>query len=149
MFKNGFTLIELVIVLAIIAILSAIVVTGFSSFRNAQAFDRDVEMIVSFLNEARTQTLSSKNASAYGVHFASTAATLFTAPTYTSGAEGNKEYVFLGHDTMLTLSLTGGANEIVFERLTGETDQNGTIVVSSAASGRTKTITIHETGLVE
>ena len=147
--KKGFTLVEILIVIAILGILVGIVVTSFATFRSVQGLDKDSETVVEVLQQARSQTLVSQNASQYGVHFASSTVTLFTGTTYVPGSSTNQDYLLVGSDTVLSLSLTGNGTNVVFARLNGETAQNGTIVLSSQTSGRTRTVTIYKTGLVQ
>ncbi len=101
------------------------------------------------LNQARNLTLLSKNATVYGVHFASPDYVLFTGSSYSSSDPNNQIFTLSSPDTVLTLSLTGGGSEVVFKRLSGETTQDGTITVSSPGISKTKTVTIYKTGLVK
>lgn len=149
MIKRGFTLIEVLVVLAIMTIILTIIISGFTVFQNTQALDKNSETVAEVLQTARVQTLSSKNASQYGVHIGSTSLTLFSGSTYVPGAPDSQNYPLLGSDSALSLSLTGGGTDIVFNRLTGETAEDGTITVSSPLSNRVRTITIYKTGLIE
>ncbi len=149
MYKKGFSLIEIIIVIGILGLLTAISVATFVTFRNSQGLNKDTETVVEVLEQARTQTLSSQNGSAYGVHFGTSAVTLFAGGTYAAGAAGNQIFSLLSSDTILTITLTGAGSDVVFNRLTGETGQDGTIVLSSASAGRTRTVTIYKTGVVE
>ena len=101
------------------------------------------------MREARGQTLSSENSSQYGVHFTSSKITLFTGSSYIVGTSTNQDFNLTSTDTILTITLTGGGNDIVFNRLTGETTQNGTVVVSSTLATTTRTVTIYKTGVVD
>ncbi len=147
--NSGFTLIELIVVLIIIFVLSLIILTTFTNFRKNQALEKDTELVVQVLRQARNQTLSSKNSTVYGVHFTAPQVTLFTGGVYSSGDINNQNYTLSSTDTILTISLTGGGSNVVFQRLSGETTQNGTVVVSSPGISKTKTVTIYRTGLVE
>ncbi len=147
--NRGFTAIEILLVVVIMTILSTIVISTFISFRKNQSLQRDTELIVETLNQARNQTISSKNLVEYGVHFASTSITIFTGATYSAGASGNQVYNLNPADTIITLGLNGGGSSVVFKRLTGETSQNGTVVVSSSGLSQTKTVTIYGTGVIE
>lgn len=147
-FQKGFTLIEVLAVLAIMLILAGITFTTFKSFNSSQAVDKDVEVILSVLNEARSRTLSSENDTQYGVHIASTSIVLYTGATYASGSASNKTIPLSGHSA-LTLSL-GGASDVLFERLTGESSATGTIVLTAVSnSSLVKTIRLYGTGLAE
>ncbi len=146
---QGFSIIEILIVLGIMAILTGITFSVFSSVKKAQALEKDRDSIIEVLRQARSQTLSSKNASQYGVHITSSQITLFTGTSYSVGNSSNQDFILQGSDTIVTISLTGGGSDVVFNRLTGETNQNGTITISSPSTSQTKTVTIYKTGLVE
>jgi prepilin-type N-terminal cleavage/methylation domain-containing protein len=147
--KKGFTLIELLFVFGIILILTGIVFYSLSTFNKSQMLDRDTEKVVEVLRQARSQTLSAKNATNYGVYLASTTITLFTGNTYATTSSDNNQYPLLTSDLISTITLTGGGSQIVFNRLTGETAQNGTIVLTSPSLSRTRTITIYKTGVIQ
>ena len=146
---RGFSAAELIVSLAIMFVLAGIILSAFISFRKTQSLTIDTETVIEVLRQARNQTLSSKNSTVYGVHMTAPKITLFTGSTYSSGAGTNQDFTLSSTDTILTISLTGGGSDVVFQRLTGETSQNGTVVVSSPGLSQTKTITIYKTGLVE
>lgn len=145
----GFTVIEILMVLAILTVLTAIVFATFIQFRKQQALGKDAELIVEVLEQAHSQTLSSQNSSQYGVHFSSSQITLFVGGTYSAGAGTNQSYAINSTDTILTISLNGGGNDVVFNRLSGESSQYGTVVVSSPTASATRTVTIYKTGVIE
>ncbi|MBA3733347.1 prepilin-type N-terminal cleavage/methylation domain-containing protein [Patescibacteria group bacterium] len=147
--KKGFSIIELLMSLAIIGLLTTIILTSFVSFRKNQSLSKDTETIVETLRQARNQTLSSKNSSNYGVHIESSKIVLFTGSTYVVNTASNQEFILNSTDNILSITLAGGGSEVVFNRLTGETSQNGTVVVSSAGISKTKTVTIYKTGVIE
>ncbi len=147
--QRGFSAGELIVVVAVMALISVIIMSGFISFRKNQALVLDTSTIIETLRQARNQTLSSKNSSTYGVHFASSKITLFTGSTYSSGSGSNQDFILSSTDTILTISLSGGGSDVVFQKLSGETAQNGTVTVSSPSSSQTKTVTIYKTGVVE
>jgi type II secretory pathway pseudopilin PulG len=146
-FNNGFTVTETLIVIAIMIVLITVTLAVFSSFKNYEALNKDAQMVIETIRQAKNLTLNSKNSSQYGVHFESGSLTLFVGSTYTAGTTTNQVYSF-NPSVTATTSLSGGVN-IVFKRLTGETDNNGTITLSSAFSTTTKTITVYKTGLAE
>ena len=79
--KNGYTLIELAIVIAIIGIILAIVIVPLSKFRKQEALQNTTNAITSILNEARTKTLAGYNNTTYSVRIESTRAILFVGTT--------------------------------------------------------------------
>ena len=148
-FKSGFTLVELLVSLAIMLVLAVIVFNTFTTFRRNQALNMDTDIVVEVLRQARNQTLSSKNSSVYGVHFASQKITLFVGASYVENNSTNQDFVLSSSDTVLTTSLAPSGSDVVFNRLTGETVNFGTVVVSSTGISKTKTVTIYKTGLTE
>src|SRR4051812_20402731 len=106
--KKGFTLLELIIVFAIIALLSAILIGALVSTNTSQALDKDTQTTVTVLEEARSKTLASADASRYGVHVASSSLTVFKGSAYNS-ADLNNQVIFLNPLTIIsTVSVTGG-----------------------------------------
>jgi len=141
---------ETFIVLGILALLAVIIMTSFISFNRAHALDKDVELVVAILNDARSKTLVSYNASQYGVSFASSTVTLYTGGTYSSSDSANVSYALNTEDVISAVNLTNSATTVAFFRLTGQASETGTVTISSRRDPTlTKTITIYSTGLVE
>lgn len=150
MTSRGFTLLEILIVLAISLSLVSVFSSIYLSFNKHVAFDAGAQVTVNFLKEARSLTLASRNADVYGVHFEATRIVLFTGSTFSEPDPNNREYKFKSDIQLTTINLTGGGSDVVFDRLTGETAQFGTTTLSRISNpGTTKDIVIKETGIVE
>ena len=146
---RGFTLIEILIVISIFAALAVIGITSLSSFRDTVELNALTEDSASLLIDARSRTLSSKEQSQYGVHFESDKMILFQGASFSSSDPLNEETAIPSSVEIVDILLTGGGVDIIFERLTGETMQNGTITVRLKSDiSRTRTITIISTGVV-
>ncbi|MFZ2522787.1 MAG: type II secretion system protein [Minisyncoccia bacterium] len=147
--KNlGLTLVELLVVISILAILGLVILTSFIGFRSNQSLQKDAELVVELLNQARNQTISSKNLSQYGVNFSTSTATVFTGSVYSALASDNEVHNLLSASNSISVSLNGGSSSVVFERLSGGTNQNGTITLTSSGLSGTKTVTIYSTGVI-
>ena len=146
--NRGFTLIEMLIVVFLVITLSTLVFYNLSSRRTSQALNNGEDEIVALVNEARGSTISGENGSQYGVHFETHKAVLFAGTTYTVGSSTNKEYDLDGAVTINSTSLSGGSSDMVFKKLTGDTDQYGTIQIISTPGNATKTITVSKNGFV-
>lgn len=148
--KRGFTLLEIMIVIGIMAIISAIILFSFGKLNSDQALDKDVLSVISLLNDARSLTLSSKGGTQYGVHVEGDRVVLYKGATY---SPSDPENVVQGLNSMVHISsyvLAGGASDILFKRLTGNTEQSGTLTLSIRNDPSVqKNITIFETGIVE
>lgn len=145
----GFTLIEILVALAIAAILFAIIVSGFSGLRRNSDMSLAVDDSVSFLQDARAKTLSSVNTTAYGVHFETTKFVLFEGSTYNAGSGTNKIRALPSSIEISVVDLNGAVVDVVFKRLTGETSAHGTVTFRQTNDPSiTKAIQILSTGLV-
>ena len=138
---------ELIVVIAIIGILSVLVFSSLSETKNNQVLKSAVEDVVSLLNKARSQTLASLNLTTYGVHFESNKIVLFSGTTYNTDDASNEVVDVSSPATISNISLTDGATEFYFNRLSGVPSKTGNIKISiSSNANLVKTITISSTG---
>ncbi|MFA4890139.1 MAG: prepilin-type N-terminal cleavage/methylation domain-containing protein [Candidatus Paceibacterota bacterium] len=145
---KGFTVIEIAIVVVILAVLTAMAITSFSGFRQNQLLNSDVNKAVSIINEARSKTLSSQDFSQYGVHFETTKLALFKGATYVASSPDNASSTLSSFIEISEISLAGEGSDVIFQKLTGKTDQSGAITFRvKADTSKTKTINISSTGI--
>jgi Tfp pilus assembly protein FimT len=148
--RSGITYVELLIVMVIIGSLSVLTYSSFRTINATKSVDGDALRVTAELNQARSLTLASKYAKQYGVHFAPTTVTLFEGSSFVVGSATNTAITMSPLISITSISLTGGGSDVIFGRLTGTTTQNGTVVLTSAATGNaTRTITIYPTGTTE
>lgn len=148
--NKGVTLIEVLIVIVIMTILLTIVVISLSRLNSSQALDKGAELVASTLDEARSLTLSAKNDDQYGVYFETSRIVLFRGATYSSGDPNNVETSLNPKIAIRNTNLSGGGSSVIFERLTGNTGQTGTMEVFLVEASTTfRTIIIKATGVVE
>lgn len=145
MFKKGFTLIEFLIVIAILALVAGAILWSLNSFRSRQAVKNTRGEIISALALVRARSLNGLNDKAHGVNFNNEQMTIFSGTTFSAGAPDNQ--VISLPLVSLSLNLAGGES-VVFDRLTGATTNTGTIVINSLSGNDTATVTILSTGLV-
>jgi prepilin-type N-terminal cleavage/methylation domain-containing protein len=146
-YQKGISLMELLIVLAIVGIIVAIAVSQFSKIRNAQILKSTTEDILSVLNKARSQTLASLNSLQYGVRFETNRVVIFNGTTYDSNNASNEVINISSIARISSIALTDGVTDIYFNRLNGTASNTGTIVVSiSSDVSLSKIITISKTG---
>ncbi len=154
--NKGITIIEIVIVIAIIGALSAIIFPSLSKFRQEQALKNTTADIISLLNKAKSDADSLTIATDYSVHFESGRAVYFIGTSFTEPNATNKEVTL---DSSVTIpasggiNLNGGGSDVTFTRLTGDArgyvTGYGTIIVRLVSdSSRQNTITINKTGSV-
>ncbi|MEK7135100.1 MAG: type II secretion system protein [Patescibacteria group bacterium] len=147
--QKGFTVIEIIIVLAIGALLTGFVALSFSKINEHEALNTNADLIVSILNEARSMTLSSVGDTGYGVHFDIDQVVLFRGAVYSSGSATNVPTTLNSRVAMRNISFGGGSN-VIFSRLTGATAQAGTLqVYLKSATTTYKTISVSAIGVSE
>ena len=147
--KNlGITIIELLAAVAIMGILGAVSVSVFSKLANNSSLDRDVTIINSYIEKARTESINSVNSLEHGIKFEANKITVFKSVTFSAG---NTEtyYDIPGKSRISAINLTGGATTVYFNKLTGAPSVTGTVVVSQTNGSETRTITIYATGIVD
>lgn len=146
---KGFTLIEVLVSLALLAIVSGIVFISFSDLSDANALDSSVSNTVARLNEARSKTLSSKEDMQYGVHLQSDSIISFAGSSYVIDDPSNKSYDLNNAVEISNISIAGGS-DIVFDRLTGQTDNIGTFSIRLKDDiNASSTIKVFGTGIIQ
>lgn len=146
--QSGFTLIEILIAVAIMVLLSALTIAAFSTLNKQVSLDTTSQNILSVLRRARSQTLASENESTYGVHFETSKYVLFKGTSYTNGAAYNKEFN-LSETEIYAVTLAGGVSDVVFDRIRGTTSQSGTVSTRlSLDTSKTNTVSIDPSGQV-
>jgi len=148
--ERAFTIIETLVIIAIIGVLLIIVLFTFANKGADKQLDADTLNVKTLLEEARSLTTSAKDASSYGVHFETRKIVLFTGATYTAGLSTNKESLLSSTVEISNISLVGGGSNVVFNRLTGGTNQSGTVTLRLVANtSKTRTVTVNAVGVVE
>lgn len=129
---KGFTLIEIFVVIAMIFILSGIVFSSYFSFRSHTEVNSGAQEVLNFLRLAQSKTVASEEADKYGVHFEQEKIVLFRGTLYNPADPDNKIYNFSQVEIPLAeIILNGGGNEVIFERITGQTINYGTVKIQS------------------
>ncbi len=147
-FKRGITVIELLVVLAVLGIIMAVVLPQFSKIKENQVLKNGVEDILSSLNKARAQTLSSLNSSEYGVHFQSDKVIIFKGTGFIPDTVSNETINIVIPATITNVTLggvSGTSGDMYFNRLSGTPNKIGTITISTP--NYSKIITIFATGI--
>ena len=145
-YKQGITVIELLIVIAVLGIVFSIIIPQFSKTRELQVLKSAVSDVMSSLNKAQSRTLASVDSSSYGVHFQVDKVIIFKGIIFVADVSDNETINIISPATISTIALAGGGANLFFNRLSGAPSVTGSIVVSS--TNFIKTITISSTGTV-
>lgn len=138
--ETGFTLLEIVIVAAILIIFASIVIPNFGPIKEQLDIDNSAKEIAAVLKLAQSRTLALENNSQYGVYFNATTLPnqyiLFKGESYEERDTSADQFYFLPERTefseinLVRESDGNSANETVFSRLTGASQESGSISVA-------------------
>ena len=146
---RGFTLVEIIIAIGIIVTLASIVALNLGTFRETQGISNASDEIIALVNQARSRTLAADGGTNYGVHFDTQDAVLFAGSSYTPDTTGNITVTLDPSVEIDSVDLAGGGQDVVFDMLTGETEEYGTIAVRRLPDTvGEKTLTIEKTGAI-
>lgn len=152
--KNaGFALFEAIIVLLILAILSAVPIANFVFFQKNADLDNCVQNFVSVLRLAQSKTMASHLDSQYGIYLNALSSPnqfiLFKGASYASRDAAFDEQ----HNLPAKIEFDGASledgNEIIFDKITGapEAQKNISFQIKNDAS-RNKTVYIASSGAI-
>jgi prepilin-type N-terminal cleavage/methylation domain-containing protein len=157
--KAGFTLIEILLVMAILAILSSGVFMWLGEYRNATEVDSASKSMVSALRTAQSFSVSGKDSKSWGVYFDGINNKFIFFRNEEDGFDGTgpnlvtekEENILSSFVKLSNISLNNnGANKgVVFSKTKGATAQNGTIQIEGATNGNIcKKIEISPSGMI-
>lgn len=150
---KGITIIELLVIIGILVILTAITVPSFRYFQKESDLSNSAEEIVNTLRLSQNKTLTSEGASQWGVYFDTTTVphqyVLFKGINYSARDSSFDEINKLPKLVEIYEINLGGGQEVVFERISGETSQFGNVKTRLINDlSKTRTIYIENSGLV-
>ncbi len=140
--KSGFTLLELLIVIAIFFLLTAITLPVGWNFYKIQILNKTQDEIVSFLKLARNNALAQKNNSDFGVYIAKEQIVLFQGASYDS-RQADKDIMF----PVSKIISFSGLSEIDFNSYNAQPSQFGLITIS--LENQQRLIQINELGTID
>lgn len=146
--RGGFTLIELVVVIAILTLMLGLVLPNFNFFRRQSALESATQEITSALRLAQNKTLASEGDSPFGVYFESDKFIIFKGTSFYPLSPDNIVYNLNSLLKISEINL-GGGNYLVFNRLSGNTAGYGSIKVEEKNdSANNKMIYVDSSGVI-
>lgn len=139
---KGFTLFEIIIVLSFIVIVAIVAIPASLNFLKQQNLNTTTSNVLATLRQARSQAVSQKNDSSFGVKFLSNSYVLFQGSSYAARTTSQ--------DLLFTIPGTvsiSGISEIVFTKRTGLPNTTGTILIMAGTASRS--VNINQQGTIE
>lgn len=156
--KRGFSLIELIMVMAIFAIISSITMNFYSGYKSKIDIETEGDAIIGKLREARGYALNGEQFLKWGVHFDNPTTgedankpfyELFFGASYPGTI---KEKIYLSSFLQFNTPAAGTFFDILFDINTGKCSSpclNQSIIISLKNGTQIKTITINSEGKIE
>ncbi len=140
--QKGFTLPEMLLVVAIITVITAIGTPLYLSLSNSNQLDAATSLLAQDLYQAQSFSRNRAQDSAWGVAVNGQNIVLFSGNSYATRNSAND--VIYNVPNGITL---GGASQITYSKLYGLPTTTGSFTLTGA--GKTNTITVNNKGMVE
>ncbi len=141
--KKGFSLLEMILSLALVGLVLAISLPLSQSYQNQNNFREVKDQLVSMIRKAQLFSQGSIEDSGWGVYISSTAATLFKGSSFALRDFSYDEV----YDLPMTVGLSG-TQQFVFNKISGELSSSSSLTLISLTN-ETSTININQKGIVE
>lgn len=139
--KKGFSLVELILVMALGITIAALTIPFGIRFFQVQSLEEQTQMLRGTLRRAEQQSVAQKNDNAFGVKILAGSYVVFQGASYAARTVSEDETI------VFPSSITpSGVSEVVFAKRTGIPGTTG--VITLAAGSDIKTITINAKGLI-
>lgn len=153
-FKSGagFTLLELLIVVAILVLIGALSVNYLSFYQKDLDLEKDADQIVNYLEQARNKSMAKEDNKAWGVHFENPASgsdffELYSTNTnYAGGTVSEK--IYLSSGIIFSDPVTGNSTDIQFSKLSASVASSTSVTIVSQTTNNSKTIIVNTEGRV-
>jgi prepilin-type N-terminal cleavage/methylation domain-containing protein len=144
---KGITLIELLLVVAIFAIIAGAAIPVLGQLQTSTQLNQAASELVQTLRDARQRSVAGLNNSSHGVYFqAPDQIILYQGDNYSSRDPAADQVTILDSTIQFTITVPG--NDLNFAKATGDPSQTGIIALTHKVSD-TRSITINQYGLIE
>jgi len=140
---KGFTLIEIMLTLALFGVVAGITIPVHQSFQNKNDLDISASILAQSMRRAKALSQASDFDTTWGVYVATSTIAVFQGANYTA-RDSSYDEVF----EMVDSISVSGISEIVFAKFTGEPNTTGTTILTSV-NNDTKNIVINSKGMVQ
>lgn len=149
---RGFTLMEIIISVAVLALFGTISIIYLGSYRRSVSIDTEAEKIVAYLRQAQNRATSGESGVDWGVHFDNPSDSddyyaLFQGDVY--NATSSKEIIYLSKQIQFSDPASSSTKDIIFQRISGWPMATSSVTIQSVAdSNLIRTISINSAGQI-
>ncbi len=151
-YSFGFTIVELLLIIAVITVLGGFGIANYSSFRNSKVLEEQVDVVVADIRETASRARSQESDNQWGIHFDNPAGNnndyyqIWYGASYAGGTI--TERVNLSPGLNFTDPASAASEDVIFSKATGLPTASATIVIQSSATSASGTIQISTQGQV-
>jgi prepilin-type N-terminal cleavage/methylation domain-containing protein len=153
--KKGYTLVELLITMAILVALAVVILPNFLGLRaNGGQLIAVTEQLVSLLRNTQAQSMNQTSEAAWGIHFVNATNTrpyyvIFQGNSFASGTIQQAKYLIPGGIAYTTSTLAVGAStDVIFAPLSGAASATTIGFYLTASSSISSTVSIGSSGQI-
>lgn len=140
--KSGFTLLEIILVVALLAISSGIVAPIYYSAKNSDDLINTRDSLISSLRRAQLLSMAVKNDETWGLKIDNQEIIVFQGNDFLSRNQDYDEIVKINRNINI-----GGIDEIVFAKLSGRPSLSDDFILTS--NNKTIEISVNQLGIVD
>jgi len=150
---RGFTLIEMIIVIALISVLAGVGSMTFSGVRSRKVFEGDVSQIATDLRWTMTRSSAQESGEQWGMRFDNPAGDgndfyeIWMGASYATGTVVSR--VQLDVSVAFSNPASGSTKDVIFLKSTGLPTASSTIGLTSLSGNSTATIEINSQGRID
>lgn len=151
--NGGFTLVELIVTVSVVAILAVIGVANYVGLRNREVLESQIDEIVADMRWTAARSRAQEGGNQWGIRFTNPAGDnndfyeIWSGTSYTSGTVYKR--VSLPSGLRFTDPAASSTKDTIFSKATGLPTATSTIVVQSVSTGGSGTISLDAQGQVD
>lgn len=146
--RRGFTLVEILVVIAIVSIISAGAVFSLARFRSESSLSAGADFVKTYLDRSRVSALAKEDGAGYGVKINSNNLVWFPGQVFNPDDPANETIGLAGDVEIASVSLENEGSAVFFNNLTGTTSPGSITLAVSSDPAQTATIYVNRNGAV-
>jgi|SRR3989344_3122022 len=152
--RAGFTLIEILVSIAILAVIASLGLFISMDFFRSYSFRSEESVIVSVLQKARSESMNNIDQSRHGVHFITGHYVIFECPSICTIYPGsNSSDLIINTSYGSTISPPALPFDVIFEQLTGNcvtlNCSSAPLTITATDNGKTQDIVVNSEGRID